>query len=445
MLREAAGCLLLTSLLHVGAGAQARSAEERDTREWEVKAEKMGEWLQPTMRQHNVDMWIIMSRENNPDAALELFGGYGITGWYGHRNAYVFYDPGPGKPLETVAFGTHLGGYLNRFFHRMESYHGDSGGLAPLLRAYVEEKDPSAIAINESRTISMADGLTAGMKAYLVEAIGPAYTSRLVSSEPMFIDYVSHRTSAELDIEREAAQRTWNILRRAFSAEVVTPGKTTLMDIYWWVKNEWMAQDLEFDFPASFGVQRQGSEEIGHPDNPVIEPGDVLHVDFGVRLMGLVTDQQKMAYVLKPGETDAPAGLKALFAQSVRQGEIIAEAIKPGRLGHEIMESAEKRGRAEGIDNHTYPHVQGNWVHGAGAWGSPDWPERYGVHPLQPARPTEFWSIEYSAQGPVPEWGGQVVSMAREEDAWLGEDGKIRFLAGPQKELWLIGTPDRAY
>ncbi len=241
MLREAASCLLLTSFLHVGAGAQTGSAQDRDVREWEVKTEKMREWLQPTMRQHNVDMWIIMSRENNPDAALELFGGYGITGWYGHRNAYVFYDPGPGKPLETVVFGTHLGGYLNRFFQRMESYHGDSGGLAPLLRAYVEEKDPSGIAINESRTISMADGLTAGMKAYLVEAIGPEYTSRLVSSEPMFIDYVSHRTPAELEIEREAAQRTWNILRRAFSAEVVTPGKTTLMDIYWWVKNEWMA------------------------------------------------------------------------------------------------------------------------------------------------------------------------------------------------------------
>jgi len=291
----------------------------------------------------------------------------------------------------------------------------------------------------------MADGLTAGMKAYLVEALGPDYSSRLISSEPMFIDYVSHRTPAELEIEREAAHRTWNILRRAFSSEVITPGKTRLMDIYWWVKNEWMAQDVEFNFPGSFRVQRQGSEEIDHPDNPVIQPGDVLHVDFGVRLMGLVTDQQKMAYVLKPGEIDAPAGLKALFAKSVRQGEIIAEEIQLGRLGYEIKESAERRGREEGIDNRTYPHVQGNWVHGSGAWVSPDWPERYGIHPRQPVRPTEFWSIEYSVKGPVPEWGGQVVSMAREEDAWIDEHGTLRFLVGPQTELWLVGTPDRGY
>ncbi|HSR42705.1 MAG TPA: hypothetical protein VLL48_11045, partial [Longimicrobiales bacterium] len=93
----------------------------------------------------------------------------------------------------------------------------------------------------------------------------------------------------------------------------------------------------------------------------------------------------------------------------------------------------------------TYPHVQGNWVHGVGAWGSPDWPERYGVHPRQPVRPTEFWSIEYNVTAPVPEWNGQVVRMAREEDAWVDEEGKIRFFVGPQEELWLVGQPDRSW
>src|SRR5690606_40349698 len=93
----------------------------------------------------------------------------------------------------------------------------------------------------------------------------------------------------------------------------------------------------------------------------------------------------------------------------------------------------------------TAPHAQGNWVHDAGSWGSPNWPERYGRHPLEPVRPTEFWSIEYSVSGPVPEWGGQRVTMAREEDAWVDQDGKVRFLVGPQTELWLIGQPDIAY
>lgn len=426
--------------------AQAQRSRERDLHEYEVKAEKMRSMLQPWMQKHGVDMWIIMSRENHPDPVLSLFGANGITGWYGHRNAYIFYDPGEGKPLETVVFGTHLSGHLEMFYDSIESYHSNDLGLAPMLREYVHERDPARIAINQSRTISMADGLTAALKEYLIDAIGQEYAGRLVSSEPLVIDYVSHRTPAELAIEHEAAQITWSILRRAFSAEVITPGKTRLMDVYWWIKDEWMAQDLEFNFPASFGLQRQGVDrQMDDHDNPVIMPGDLLHVDFGVRLMGLVTDQQKMAYVLRPGETDAPEGLKRLFEQSVRQGEIIAETIQPGRIGHEIVSIAQERGRSEGIDNRTYPHAQGNWVHDAGAWGSPDWPERYGQHPREPVRPTEFWSIEYSVSGEVPEWGGQRVTMAREEDAWVDENGAVRFLVGPQADLWLVGQPDITY
>ena len=446
MLRILLPLLILAVLPAAPAGGQVQKSRERDLHEYEVKAEKMRTTLQPLMRKHGFDRWIVMSRENHPDPAMSLFGANGITGWYGHRNAYIFYDPGEGRPLETVVFGTHLSGHLEKFYDRIESYHSNDAGLAPMVREYVHERDPERIAINQSRTISMADGITAELKDYLTDAIGPKYTQRLHSSEPLFIDYVSHRTPAELEIEREAAQITYNLLRRAFSSEVITPGETTLMDIYWWIKDEWMAQDLEFNFPASFGLQRQGLDrQLDEHDDPVIQPGDVLHVDFGVRLMGLVTDQQKMAYVLRPGETEAPAGLQQLFAQSVRQGEIIAETIEPGVIGHEIVTRAEARGKAEGIDNRTYPHAQGNWVHGAGAWGSPDWPERYGQHPREPVRPTEFWSIEYSVSGPVAEWDDQRVRRAREEDAWVDAEGNVRFLAGPQMELWIIGQPDVTY
>ena len=82
-------------------------------------------------------------------------------------------------------------------------------------------------------------------------------------------------------------------------------------------------------------------------------------------------------------------------------------------------------------------------MHGVGTWVSPDWPERYGIHPREPVRTTEFWSIEYSVSGPVAEWGGQRVTMAREEDAWVDENGDVHFMAGPQAALWLVGTPKR--
>ena len=230
---------------------------ERSEREWTVKAEKMRTHLLPTMREHGIDLWVIMSRENVPDPALELFGGNGITGWYGARNAYLFYDAGAAG-LETTVIGTHLSGHLSRFYDHIESYHGEGVGLAPSLREYFEARDPQRIAINQSRTISMADGLTASLLDYLTDAIGTKYAERLTSSEPLFIDYVSTRTVGELEIEREAADRTWNILRRAFSNEVIRPGVTTLMDVHYWIEEERRRQGLEFNFPASFSIQRSG-------------------------------------------------------------------------------------------------------------------------------------------------------------------------------------------
>jgi hypothetical protein len=161
-------------------------------------------------------------------------------------------------------------------------------------------------------------------------------------------------------------------------------------------------------------------------------------VDFGVKLMGIVTDQQKQIYVLRPGETGPPAGLQALFARSARMLEIVAEELRPGVEGRGVKARAEARGQEEGIENLVYSHAQGNWVHEAGAWAIHDWPERYGGHPREPVRPTEFWSVEFAVYGTVPEWGDQRVSMAREEDGWVGEDGAFHWMAGPQTELWTI-------
>ena len=408
----------------------------RVEREWQVKAKKMRTLLQPLMRKHGVDVWVIMSRENAVDPALELFGGNGITGWYGHRNAYLFRDPGEGKPLETHAIGTHLSGHLKLFYDTIEPYGQE--GLKPRLQKYIQEKKPRRIAINQSRTISMADGLTASLKEYLIDAIGPEYAPRLTSSEPLFVEYVSRHIPEEDAIEREASLATEAIIKRALSNEVVTPGKTRLMDVHYWITAEWKKQGFEFDFPASIDLQRAGDVRFDDADGAVIERGDLLHVDFGVRNSGIVTDQQKMAYVLKEGETAPPPGLVKAFADSVRAAGIICAEIKPGRVGHEMKAAAEKNAAAAGLQVNVYSHVQGYWVHDAGVWLNPDWPERYGSHPRFTLLGGEWMSLEFSSTTAVPEWGGQRVRIMREEDLLIRADGTQEFLSGPQSELWII-------
>ncbi len=360
-------------------------ALQRLMHEWDVKLEKMELHLQASMRRNEIDMWIIMSREFNVDPMLQMFGDYGISGWYGHRNAYIFFDTG--NKLERTLIGTHQSGRMKDFFPTIISYGQE--GLKPHLQKFINKRNPKKIAINRSRTVSMADGITVEMLKFLEDAIGEKYASRLTSAQPVIFDYINHRTPA------------------------FSPGIT---------------------------IYRRGVKGgIDDTENPLVIPGDLLHVDFGVRLMGLVTDQQHVAYVLHPDETEPPDGLQKLFQQSVIVGDLFAEELKAGNIGYEIKKTIESRAEKMGIQSSIYGHTQGNWVHGAGARVVFDWPDRYGDFAREPVRPTEFWSIEYSVQGKVPEWDNQMVRIPREEDAVIEEDGsKATFIMGPQKKLWLI-------
>jgi len=421
-----------------GAVAQVTSdlIRERTEREWTLKAEKMHQHLLPLMRRHGIDLWVILSRENTPDPLVELFGGHGITGWYGHRNAYLFFDPGVGDTLETTALGTHLSGHLNRFYDTITPYGEE--GLRPHLFEYIRGRNPRRIAINQSSNVSMADGLTAALKEYLLDVLGVAYRDRLVSSERLVVDYASVHTSAENLVEREASTATFAILRRALSSEVVTPGLTTLMDVQYWITSEWKRQGFEFNFPASLNLQRVGGVTLDDAVDPVIERGDLLHVDFGVRSSGIVTDQQKMAYVLREGETVPPAGLMRAFADSGRAAAIILDEMRVGRTGAVIKEVAEMRAAAEGIDTLVYSHVQGYWVHDAGMWAIHDWPERYGDHARSVLKDGDWVSLEFAVTVSVPEWDHQMVTIMREEDTLVTSAEPPEYLSGPQTELWIV-------
>jgi Xaa-Pro dipeptidase len=57
-----------------------------------------------------------------------------------------------------------------------------------------------------------------------------------------------------------------------------------------------------------------------HASDRVIQHGDVVQIDFGIRVYGVwVTDIQRFAYVLRPGEREAPADVEAKW-QAARAG-----------------------------------------------------------------------------------------------------------------------------
>ena len=169
-------------------------------------------------------------------------------------------------------------------------------------------------------------------------------------------------------------QLTDVLTRRAFSNEVIVPGRTTVGDVRRWLFDALGARGVRTWFQPDLRVQRKGTSGATSrgflavaPESTVIERGDVLHVDFGITYMGLNSDWQKMAYVLRERETDVPAGLKQAMAHTNALQDAVMRAARPGRTGGEVYQLAMDEMSHRGIEAKIYSHPIGNQGHGLGA------------------------------------------------------------------------------
>ena len=231
---------------------------------------------------------------------------------------------------------------------------------------------------------------------------------------------------------------------RPADPRAIVPGKTRASDLVWWWRQRVADEGLGTWFQPSIEVQRRGkaSEELG--EDPVILRGDVLHCDVGITVARLNTDTQHMAYVLKPGETAAPAGLAKALANANRMQDFAMEEIRPGRTGNEALKGVLDRMKAAGITGTMYSHPIGMHGHGAGPLVGL-WDMQSGVPGRGDAkvRPSMWFSIELQATTPVPEWNNQPVRMAQEEDMMIGADGKTRWAIRRQDALFLVKSQNR--
>jgi hypothetical protein len=155
--------------------------------------------------------------------------------------------------------------------------------------------------------------------------------------------------------------------------------------------------------------------------------------------MNLHTDTQHLGYVLKPGETDAPAGLKRCLADSNRLQDLLLEEMAPGRTGNEILAATLTRMRREGIDGTVYTHPIGDHGHGAGPLiGRWDAQEGVPVRGDAVLLPSTWHSIELQATRSIPEWGGDPASCRQEEEAYLDLEGGRHWAFRRQSTFHLV-------
>lgn len=426
-------------------GAAERFAVSRD-----IVVEKLGAPLLAAMRNHDIDLWLVVDRENNPDPLHEEVGG----GFSGVRGARLFHDDGGERP-RRLYIGSHehpANSVVGQAFDEKTYYGYHPDGITPHLRAAVERLDPERIGVNTSPTLPEADGLTAGLRDFLEEALGPKYAARMVSAELLVRDFRLARTERETETYRRLLEWTARWMTEALSRRVITPGVTTAEDLAWWLQDR--ALGLGMTGGGTVRVVREGDLlPIHAPDIP-IEPGDILSIDGGLKFLHFAVDIKRAAYVLRPGETGFPESLASAWRDTVAFGERYASLMIPGTVGHELWSALGAEAQANGYRSvgpdaggdavtttepeiGVYGHSVGNVAHDIGARVADNLPFAYGDRVGFALRDTEWVSIEFHLSTPIPEWDGKTWYARFEETAAVTPNG-AEWLIPYQRDLILI-------
>jgi Metallopeptidase family M24 len=457
------GRLVLLLACSLVPDASAQSTPERPFGTLREQAAMQQEWLRKRldtflpglMRKHGIDLWVVPMREYNEDPVFPAITSP-QTFSARRRTIYVFFDKCAGSALppsmacvERIALGGTSQGGVFEARRSTKAAAGDvgSGRQAELwgdeqwqaLLAVVEERNPKVIGIDRSSVFAFSDGLSSGELAGMSQALGDKWTRLFKNAEGLPLELIAARLPEEEAFYERMQALVWSLSQEMFSEKVVTPGKTRASDLAWWWRQRVNDLGLGTWFHPTVDVQRRGATAAELSEDPVIERGDVLHSDLGITVARLNTDTQHMAYVLLPGETDAPEGLHGALASSNALQDIVMGELRPGRTGNEILAASRARAKQSGIDGTIYSHPIGLNGHGAGPLiGLWDYQDGVAGRGDAPVIASMWWSIELQATTPVAEWGGQPVRMAQEEDAVIGADGRARWALRRQDKLFLV-------
>ena len=242
------------------------------------------------MRREGVDLWIVAAREYNEDPVIETM----LPSTYmaaRRRTVLILHDRGPGQPLERLAVARYDIGPFPRAWDP-ESEPDQWGRVAEV----IAERDPQRISVNRSNTFALADGLTGTEYDDFMGALPFKYRERVVPAERLAIGWLETRTPEEMEVYPQIVRIAHRIIAEGFSAKVIQPGVTTTEDVVWWYRERILELKLATWFQPSVSVQRHekagGAREgegdfSARPDENVIRPGDLLHVDFGIKYLRL--------------------------------------------------------------------------------------------------------------------------------------------------------------
>lgn len=407
----------------------------------ELLAERFDQLLPQLMDQSNIDMWVVISREYNEDPVLRTMLP---ATWLNarRRTILLFYRDNSKNTIEKLAVARYNVGKSIVSAWDKEKEPDQWKRLMQLIK----ERNPKTIGLNFSRDHNIADGLDKTDYDAFMDYLPSKYKNKVVSAEQLAVRWIETRTEREMILYRQLVDITHDIIAEAFSEKVITPGITTTTEVEWWMRQKVTDLGLETWFHPTVDIQRNNEALVGHlysfsgrPDDSLILPGDLLHCDFGITYLRLNTDCQELAYVLKPGEKEAPEFLREGLKKGNQVQDYLTKNMTKGRTGNEILANSLQEARAAGLRPAIYTHPLGMYGHSAGTTIGM-WDAQGGVMKADgdayPLNTNTVYAIELNTTIHVSEWKRDIRIML-EEAGFYGTEG-FRYVNGRQTELLLI-------
>jgi Xaa-Pro aminopeptidase len=393
----------------------------------QIVSEKSNQ-VKALLTEFGIDLWLTFVRETSAgmDPVLPLIYGDSDLTW---QSALLFTKDGykcaiVGRFEVETAENT---GAFDRVIPYDES-------IQPLLLEELDQINPEQIAINFSKDDVLADGLCHGMYLNLMEMLhNTPYKDRIVSAERIIRSLRGRKTKTEIELIKKAIDTTLKIYETTFPKIQIGMQE---MDVAHLMHEEVNKLGLGYAWPKGNNpaVNTGPNSPVGHnaPTDLRIEPGHLLHFDFGVRENDYCADIQRMVYVRETGEKSLPAAVQKGFTTVVKAIQAAFSVIKPGVPGVEVDKAARQVVIEAGYPEYKYAtgHQLGRLAHDGGGILGPDWP-RYRDLPFMQVEEGQVYTLEPGLMVP----GHGYVGI--EEDILVTENGAV-FLSPPQTELVIL-------
>jgi len=436
-------CVLAFSLTLSVAQAeiQVLSMQQRAKVIDQLTDKRIKQLLPGLMQQTGIDFWILVSREYNEDPVLKTM--LPATWLSARRTTILVLALNKQGTVDAYAVAPYAVGETFKKAWFKDKQPDQWQALVELINKH----QPKRIGINKSQDWAHADGLVATDEQNLRQALPPKLEGKLVSAEPLAVAWLEQRLPEEVVLYQDIVAMAHKIIAEGLSNQVIKAGVTTTEEVSWWFRERVRELKLQTWFHPSVSLQRADNKRFDHEqtftDNGqgnVIQGGDLVHLDFGITYLRLNTDTQQHAYVLKKGETQAPAYLVDALAKANLLQDVFTGLFKAGKTGNQVLKQARELAITQGLTPTIYTHPIGYHGHGAGTtlgmWDQQQGVPGDGDYPLHL---NTAYSIELNNAMYIEQWGKQVRIML-EEDAFFDTSG-VWYLNGRQRAFHLIQHP----